>query len=338
MRYLVPALLLCISLIIATMPVSAHAPLGPGENGNLASATLIPDPLKSYVVYGHLHEAGEAAYFRMEMARGERLLLAVNVNRGDSPVPDLIVMGPGITSSGTVPPSIEVPMGSGALVIRGTPPAKGEYEPFSPSVIYEVASFTTTIEKPGTYYAAVTSDTGEVDYSFVVGYKEQFTAAEWLFIPFSLIGIYLWEGQPPWAVAAPYAIVLLLGIGILAWQQRTAGTKRYARLWIASICGLLYLGSGLGKVVQMFWVFSFTGYSPEGSITLIFAAIPILLGIWALWLGRPELPATTGWRISLGIIGGLGLVAWAGLLIGPVLALIAAVLPEESIRIPQWPR
>jgi hypothetical protein len=62
---------------------------------------------------------------------------------------------------------------------------KGEYEPFSPSVIYEVASYTTTIGIPGTYYAAVLATEEETDYSFVAGYKEQFTAAEWLLIPVS---------------------------------------------------------------------------------------------------------------------------------------------------------
>jgi hypothetical protein len=329
MRFLIPLVLLCIVAVVAP-PASAHAPLGAGENHDLATATLVPDPLKSFVVYGHLHEPGEAAYFRMEMARGDRLVLAVNVNGAAAPVPDLVVMGPGIPPSGTVPLSPEIPPGSGVRVIPGAPPAKAEYEPFSPSVIYEVASYTMSIEEPGTYYAAVLSQAGETDYSFVVGYREQFTAAEWLLIPFSLIGIYIWEGQPAWAVAAPYALVILLCLGILAWQERRAGTKREIRAWAASLGGILCLGTGASTIYQMLRALSLTGYAPESTITLAFALIPILLGAGALRLGRPGLPATLGRRLSLVVVGVLGLVAWAGLMMGPVLALVAAVLPKGS--------
>jgi hypothetical protein len=327
MRCRIPLALLGLLLVLATLPASAHAPLGAGENGHPADATLIPDPLKSYVVYGHLHGTEEAAWFRMEMARGDRLVLAVNVNRADSSVPDLVVMGPGIRPSGTVPPSIKVPAGNGALVIRGTPPGKGEYEPFSPSVIYETASYNTILGEPGTYYAAVLATGGEIDYSFVVGYKEQFTAAEWLLIPFSLLGIYLWEGQPAWAVAAPYILVILAGLGILAWQQERDRKKRAIQEWVATVAGLLYLGTGASTLYQMIRALSLTGYTPEYVVTLAFAIIPVLLGIWILGLGRPGLPDTRRRRLSLAIAGVLGLVAWAGLLFGPALALVAAILP-----------
>jgi hypothetical protein len=326
-----PVFILCLGLFLVVLfPAAAHAPLGAGENGDREHATLIPDPLKSYVVYGHLHEAGETAWFRMEMARGDRLILAVNVNRADAPVPDLVVMGPGIEGSGAVPPSIVVPAGGGALVIKGTPPGKGEYEPFSPSVIYETASYTTILMEPGTYYAVVLATEGETDYGFVVGYKEQFTAAEWLLIPFSLIGIYLWEGQPAWAVAAPYILVILAGIGLLLWREKDTGEKRGIREWVATFAGLLYLGTGASTLYQMFWVLSRTGFTPACIVTIILAIIPVLLGTWILFLGRPGLPDTRRRRISLAVAGGLGFVAWAGLLVGPALALLAAVLPQES--------
>jgi len=329
MRCPIPLVLFFTVLVLLTLPVSAHAPLAAGENQNLAHATLIPDPLKSYVVYGHLHEPGEAAYFRMELARGDRLVLAVNVNRADSPVPDLVVMGPGIEPL-QVPLSLEIPPGSGVRVIPGAPPAKGEYEPFSPSVIYDMASFTTTIEEPGTYYAAVIASGGETDYGFVVGYKEEFTACEWLLIPASLVRIYLWEGQPWWAVAAPYLVVLLAGLGILAWQQKREGRARGTRAWLASLAGILYLGTGASTAYQMLRALSLTGYTPESTLTLVFALIPILLGVWALRLGRPGLSPTRGMRLSLVAVGVLGLIAWAGLLGGPVFAIAAAILPKGS--------
>jgi hypothetical protein len=330
MRYQFIVSIICILLFLWLIPAAlAHAPLAPGENQDLSHATVIPDPLKSWVVYGHLHEPGEAAYFRMEISEGDQLVLALNVNQAGAPIPDLIVMGPGIPSSGPVPSSIEVPPGSGSLVIPGTTPDRAMYEAFSPSVVYEVASYSDQVGMPGTYYAVVYNTGKELDYSQVVGYKEEFTAAEWLVIPFSVIGIYLWEGQSPWFVAAPYIIVILFGMALIYWHQKKSGNARTIQSWVASIAGLLYIATGVSTLDQMFWVFSFTGYSPESSITLLFAFIPILLGIGALWIGRPKALVSIGERIFLVVIGGLGLVAWAGLIIGPVLALLAAVLPVD---------
>ena len=102
MRFPILILLICMAALI--VPLSAHAPLAPGENGNMAGATVISNPLKSWVIYGHLHKAGDTAYFRLDMQERQRLVLSLNVNSEDAPVPDLIVMGPGIESSGTIPP------------------------------------------------------------------------------------------------------------------------------------------------------------------------------------------------------------------------------------------
>ena len=327
MRFPILILLICMAALI--VPLSAHAPLAPGENENLAGATVISDPLKSWVVYGHLHEAGDTAYFRLDMEDGQRLVLALNVNSAGAPVPDLIVMGPGIESSGTSPPSLEIPPGSGVLVIPGTRPASAGYEAFSPSALYEVAEFTTVIKETGTYYAAVYTPDDELSYSFVAGYKEEFTAAEWLTVPLSVIGIYLWEGQSPWFVAAPYLVVIAAGIGLLYWQQKRTGNLRTIPAWIAGIAALLYIGTAASTINQMLWVLSFTGYSPESTITLIFAAIPLALGIVALWVCRKGRIATIKDRVALLVIGGLGLVFWAGLIAGPILLVLAAALPEK---------
>jgi cadmium resistance protein CadD (predicted permease) len=99
---------------------------------------------------------------------------------------------------------------------------------------------------------------------------------------------------------------------------------------VATFAGLLYLGTGASTFCQMIWCLSFTGYVPESTVTLIFAIIPLLLGTWILLPGRPDLPDTRRRRISLAVAGVLGFVAWAGLLAGPALAIVAAVLPEKG--------
>jgi hypothetical protein len=73
-----------------------------------------------------------------------------------------------------------------------------------------------------------------------------------------------------------------------------------------------------------------TGPSPAIIVTLVFAIIPMALGILALRVGRTLSIRTMQDRGSLMLIGILGLILWAGLIIGPVLAIVAAVLPERS--------
>ena len=63
-------------------------------------------------------------------------------------------------------------------------------------------------------------------------------------------------------------------------------------------------------------------------VTLMFIAGPIILGIFAIMEGirqpRPDSLLKSG--IKMVVIGLLGLLFWAGLILGPVLALVSGVL------------
>ena len=103
------------------------------------------------------------------------------------------------------------PAGSGAMVIQGKSPGKPSYEPFSPQPIYEAGRFNVTVPVDGDYYIVVYGPT-EGKYSLAPGFLEQFTAAEWLLIPFSVITIHLWEGQSLWFVFAPMILIVIGGL------------------------------------------------------------------------------------------------------------------------------
>ena len=328
----VPRIILvtCIIACLLVLPANAHAPFEPGDNAALYNATRVIDPAKSSVAYGHLHEAGDAAYYRLDMQEGRRLVIAVNANHAGAPVPGLVVMGPGIPSAGTLPPDIEIPPGNGAVVIPGTPAEFAMYEPFSPSVIYGVSSFSNIIEQPGTYYAVVYATAPDTSYSFVAGYKEEFTPVEWLSVPISLLNIYLWEGQSPWFIAAPCIIVVLAGLAILYWRQEKAGAARTPPRWLSSMAGLLYLGTAAVTLNQMIWALAYTGFSSSALVTVFFILVPVVLGLLALWIGRPGITFSIRDRAILFLVGILGLAFWAGIYIGPVLALTAGLIPEGT--------
>ena len=319
-------LFLVILLLAGTGIVSAHAPLGVGSNEDLANATQISNPEKSFVIYTELHESGEAQYYHFPMKKGGNLYGSLQVPGPDSMVPNIVIIGPGIESTGNVPSFIEIPAGSGAMVIQGKSPGKPSYEPFSPQPIYEAGRFNVTVPVDGDYYIAVYGPTGG-KYSLAPGFLEQFTAAEWLLIPFSVITIHLWEGQSPWFVFAPMILIVIGGLVLIGIYRKQLGLYQDPVRYMILISGLLYLGGAAMTALQIIHAIQVTGYTNEVILSLMFIAGPIILGIFAIMEGirQPRLDSLLKSGIKMVVIGVLGLLVWAGLIIGPVLALVSGI-------------
>lgn len=329
LRWLLKVLLVLI--LCFTLPVNAHVPVSADGNTDISTAFTIEKPTKSYVIYGHLHEAGEAAYYQLRMNTGDRLALSLMTPGYSATVPGMIVISPGTALSFEgLPEQVSVPQGYRAEVIRGEPPQKAEYEPFSPAPVFEAASYTKDITAPGIYYLAVVSPTDETPYSIAVGYVEEFTPSEWVLVPINVISTHIWEGQSILGILAPFLGVVILGFVVLSRREKRKGSHLTYSCWLANIAGLCYLGGAVITLVQMVRALVVTGPSSSVALTLVFAIIPMVLGIWALRVGRSSSIRTIQNRGSLVLIGILGLVFWAGLVIGPVLAVSAAVIPESA--------
>jgi hypothetical protein len=319
-----------ILLTVTILPVDAHVPISSDNNNNLNSALFIENPLKSYVIYGHLHDAGDARYYRFNLSSGDQLKLSLMTPGFDAPVPDIIVMSPGNSgSTTTLPQTIEIPQGYGAEVIKGQKPVTAEYEPFSPAAIFNVASYSKNITQPGSYYVAIVSPADETQYSIAVGYLEEFSISEWILVPVSVINTHIWEGQSLIAILAPLLTIMILGLILIARREQNKPIKKPWSFWLVTIAGLCYFGGACILLVQMVRVLIVTGLSAGVIVTLIFAFIPAILGVWILRIARSTFPLSKQNRFSLGIIGLLGLLFWAGLIIGPVIAFIAALVPER---------
>jgi hypothetical protein len=326
-----PAILVLLVISLLVLPACAHAPLNPGESGDLATAVLIAQPEKSYVIYGHLHEPGDAAYYRFDMAAGQTLHAALLVNSRSTTAPDLIIMGQSIPSSGIPQKNLQIPPGGGVVVMRGRLPEKPGYEPFSPAALYQVASYTTVVPGPGTYYAAVIASVEEQDYSFAPGFKEEFTVTEWLLVPVSVIGIHSYEGQSPFIVLSPCIALVFIGIALLLRQQRRIGISRSPFSWCSITAGLLYLGGASVTFTQMVRTLGITGWDNSAILTLLFIFIPVVLGIAAIRTGfGAGHPVQLKERAIVAVIGVLGLLFWAGLIVGPVIAFAAAIVPGDT--------
>ena len=330
------AIVLAIVSALALAPTAgAHAPLSAGSNESLATATQIPDPTKSWAIYAHLHEGGEAQYYRFRAIRGDAIPISLFTSPAkaeDGFVPSLVIMGPGIPDEGTAPGFLEKPPGAGVMVVPGTPAGHGSYEPFSPSAIRQMADQSLVAPQDGTYYLAVFGNDRGGRYSLAIGSRESFTPAEWVRLPLVFPTIYKWEGEPLWLVLAPGLVVVVLGLGLLLSRNRR-GARLVLVGWTASVAGLLFVATGVTVLVQLVYAQTRSGFDGGAIVTLVLAALPVGIG----WLTLRTAQRNSGrWTAaSRGALAGLGLAAvvvWAGWLAGPGLAVVAAALPPWRRR------
>jgi len=317
------AIAVLLAALLAAPHVLAHAPLFVRDGSSPGSAFVVEDPAKSWVIYGTLPDGPAARYYRFRMEEGERIYATLQVPRPGGFVPGMVLSGPGIEDSGTIPPYVEVPEGAGTITVPGRLPEQPEYEPFTPSKLYELARIDTTAPETGDYILAVYTPEGGGNYALALGYVESFTVGEWIRVPVDVVAIHRHEGQPLLLIFAPMIAVLAAGAALLL-------RRRPLSLFAASgaIAGLLFIGSGAMTLMQT--AIAAAGTDPGAALilTLVIALISIFLGAWALLVAlRKHIGA--GERIAMVVLGALALVTWAGLVVGPLLAFVAAILPAR---------
>ncbi len=326
--------LLFILLLLPVRIVIAHAPDKPSENESLATAYTISNPAKSWAIYAELHEGGEAQYYKFDLSQNERLLVQLFVPTSEKSgfVPNLVIMGPGITSQDALPEYVETVEGVGILLLEGQRSSSPTYEPFTPSSFYELARSDWEVSAGGTYHVAVYDPSQGGRYGLAIGYREEYGLDEWILIPIEVIGIHQWEGQSLLFVIAPMLVTLAIGFAFIL-LKRPAMLREFLS-GIGLLVGILYLGSGFMILTQM--ILALRNATPDLGVVLtsVFILIPILLAlaIFRLTINRKQV--TNRVRVYIAILGVLGLFTWTGLLIGPALALIASLVPfsqkEES--------
>ena len=330
LRYFTVLFILLAGMHFLLTPALAHVPVFEEGGTGPETATYVEDPAKSRVFYGQL-SGEDILYYRFEMEKGERISLGliVPVEKDQSYIPDLILMGPGLPDEGVVPENVEIPDGYGTKVFTGTEPESATYEGFTPSAFYSLARVDLEAPENGTYYVAVSSVKGEGNYGIVLGYEERFSLAEWLSIPLNQIRTYSWEGQSLPFIFFPLGITLTAGILGILLKKESAAEFNPAR-WAGTFAGLFFLGTGLSLIFQMLYSLSRSSYSSEVTINIFLALGSIVPGVIALILSMKDErygEKSTRKRIYFFILGLAGLLLWAGLFVGPIFAFEAAILP-----------
>ncbi len=337
-RLLLLAALTTVVLLLSASAAFAHVPQLPGRGSTLETATVVDDPVTSWVYYGATETPGEVWYYRLDLHAGDRLYLQLLTPGPDGFCPSFAVMGPGLTPEGQPPGFVEMPAGvSGddmSTVVKEGDLGEAEYEPFTPGAYYYPVEMDMPAPQDGAYYVAVYDEELAGPFGLAVGYEETWTLPGWIRLPADLISIYAWDRG--WAVAlAPGIAVLVIGAGLILRRPR-AGTrasrnKRSLSGWLALAAGLFCLTTSGIVITQMLLAAVRSGFDPMMALTGFFIAAPAVVGALLIWLGwRAHSVPTVGTRILLLILGLAGLAFWAGYFVGPGLAIAAAAAPPYT--------
>jgi hypothetical protein len=318
--------------------VSAHSPVFPGNNTSLNSAYVVNDPTKSWALYTTL-QPGQVHYYRFDMTQGQSIYVELYKNTQTSNlgfVPSFVLMGPGLTSNGTVPPNVVVPPGASSIVMQGQQPDKATYEGFGPGSFYSLGSVEVKAPVTGTYYVAVYDAANGGAYGLAIGERETYAPIEYVLIPYNVFQVHLWEGQNPLVVLAPLYLVVIVGLGILIMRSDLHASLRSPFTLLGALAGLIFIGTGAYTLAQMLLAISRSSVESEAIITLVLVLVPIILGILALRVALRRREQTgIGPRAAIAILGIIALFAWTGLYVGPALALLASIMPAHSVIPPK---
>jgi hypothetical protein len=326
--FLRPGVWSAVFLSLATA-LAAHVPLQHGRNDNLANAFPIANFKKSWALYERLERPGTALYYRFELQTGDKLHLALFAPRRTEFAPTVFILGPGLPRPDGMSVAVEIPAGYGAVVIPSEPGGRVEYEPFTPTYLYPLVEHDFITPTAGTYYVAVHEPSRAGAFGMAVGYIESFGPVEWLLIPLNTARIRLWEGQTRLFAFGPAVLVLVLGLLVMMSRKYGAPAGRpTARYWLAAVGGLLCLGTTAVILVQVGRAAARGLLVPAMLISFALAALPALVGVLTIRAARKP-TERRGPRPGLIILGLAGFVFWAGFLAGPVMILLAGLLPGK---------
>lgn len=323
--------LLVVCLVVFVTPALAHVPVFATTNDTPETAYRVTDPAKSWSFYDGL-DAGGVAYYELDLEAGDRLRVSVSTPVDGPFAPSLVLASPALDGNESVPDGVALPDGYGREVYAGSRPESAEYEPFAPSAFYDTVQVDRQVDEGGRYLLAVYADQGSGPVGVAVGREERFTPTEYVRVPLDLVRVHLWEGQSPLLVFGP--LVAVLGVGLFAGRRRLPETGPTSIAAVVGLAGLLYVGTAVGTLVQMGIALSRSGLTASALVTAVFVVVPLVLGAWLLRRSTTgPFVVTRGTRLALLAVGVVGLLTWAGLVVGPVLVLAAAVTPENGFGV-----
>ena len=324
------------SILFVACGAQAHTPLFPRDNHQFTAAFVIGNPAKSWVAYSAVRTAAQRDYYRFQASQGDEIRIKLLAARNPAEtgfLPSFVLAGPGLVRRDSLPPGLGVPPEYGSILVPGIQPKAASYEPFAQGWFYDLANLSVHAPAAGVYHLIVFDTSGRTGgYAVTVGYLEGWTPMELIALPWNIRRIQLWEGQNLIDGLIPFLATLALGSLWLFLRRSRGKTPRTLSQGFAAFSFLAFLGSAAGSIHQMLLASRVAPiHRSDLIITLIAAAIPILLGITALRYGlRISGGDLMLWRIALIAVAIIGVLLFTGLYLGPALCLIAALAKSSE--------
>ena len=313
--------------------VLAHAPLGSGDNESLETATVIPDPTKSWAIYNSLSSDGDPQYYTFNLSEGQTIDVSLykSLRSQDAGfTPRLVLIGPNVSASGEIPSKITVPPNATATLVPLAVEAP-MFEPFSPGTLNNLGGVKIENAAQGQYWLVVYEQSDQPqggNYGLAIGERETYTIDEWILIPFNLLNIYQWQGQSLALILAPMIASVAVGVVFTGWVLHRQRRRSSPFTWFAAVAGFSFIGTAASTFMQLAIDATLVNVGVEALLTLIFAVIPLVLGLLTVRLALQDKPVTVRRRIYLVVLGVAALFIWAGYIVGPALAIAASVMPS----------
>jgi MFS family permease len=189
--------------------------------------------------------------------------------------------------------------------------------------------------QPGQYWIVVYEQSDNPqggNYGLAIGERETYTIDEWILIPFNLISIYQWEGQNLALILAPMITAIVIGVLLTGWVLRRQCRLASPLAWLAAVAGFTFIGTAASTFMQLIIDAALVSVGVEAVLTLIFAVVPLILGVLTVRLALQDKPFTVRRRVYLVVLGVAALFIWAGYIFGPALAIAASVMPVSLRR------
>jgi hypothetical protein len=119
-------------------------------------------------------------------------------------------------------------------------------------------------------------------------------------------------------------MIASLAVGVVFTGWVLYGQRRLSSplAWLAAIAGFTFIGTAASTFMQLAIDATVVHVGVEALLTIIFAVIPLVLGMLTVRLALQDKPMTVQRRVFLVMLGATALFMWAGYIVDPLWRLL----------------
>ncbi len=326
-------------LVLSFILPASHATMSfvPTTNTNPMSAFQIQPNVSQWSYYGKFNYSYGAQYFSIYLKRGQTINVTLLIPiRNLNLYPHLGILTPYAGEGMHAPLGIQVPLGYSASELSSLQNPTLSYDQAIPSITYSLASASFTAAQTGTYYLVVFG--GQANSTYEISSSPTgagVSLGDIITMGAKSLGVYQWEHEPLLFVIMPMLLTFIIGNAIIFakywgdWARLSSFT-----FWTGSFAGIFVVGSADTMLTQTIVITYVTKAYMASIVSFAIIAITAAIGFYmltiALRLYSNKGSSSLNRKKMIGLWI-LAMIASAGFLIGPPLAIFCGVAPDKVV-------